>query len=44
VQLLEDKRLREQMGENCRAIALEEYPLALQAKRYIELYFQVLGN
>ena len=44
VQLLEDKRLKEQMGENCRAIALEEYPLSLQAKRYIELYFQVLGN
>ena len=44
VQLLEDKRLREQMGEKCRAIALEEYPLELQAKRYIELYFQVLGN
>jgi glycosyltransferase involved in cell wall biosynthesis len=44
VQLLEDKRLKEPMGENCRAIALEEYPLELQAKRYIELYFQVLGN
>jgi len=25
-------------------IALEESPLALQAKRYIELYQQVLGN
>jgi glycosyltransferase involved in cell wall biosynthesis len=44
VQLLEDKRLKEPMGENCRAIALEEYPLELQAKRYIELYSQVLGN
>ncbi|PSO96488.1 MAG: glycosyl transferase, partial [Cyanobacteria bacterium QS_9_48_30] len=44
VQLLEDKRLKEPMGENCRPIALEEYPLELQAKRYIELYFQVLGN
>ena len=44
VQLLEDTPLREKMSENCRAIALEEYPLELQAKRYIELYQQVLGN
>ncbi|WP_042341658.1 glycosyltransferase family 4 protein [Calothrix sp. PCC 7507] len=42
VQLLEDDNLREQMSQNCRAIALEEYPLELQAKRYIELYQQVL--
>jgi len=27
-----------------RAIALEEYPLELQAKRYIELYQKVLAN
>jgi hypothetical protein len=30
------------MSQNCRAIALEEYSLELQAKRYIELYQQVL--
>ncbi len=42
VQLLEDNNLRERMGQNCRAIALEEYPLELQAKRYIELYQQAL--
>jgi glycosyltransferase involved in cell wall biosynthesis len=44
VQLLEDENLRQSMGENCRAIALKEYPLELQAQRYIELYRQVLHN
>jgi glycosyltransferase involved in cell wall biosynthesis len=38
VMLLEDDRLRQTMSANCRAIALAEYPLELQAKRYIELY------
>jgi len=42
VTLLEDKPLRQKMSENCRAIALAEYSLELQAKRYIELYEQVL--
>jgi glycosyltransferase involved in cell wall biosynthesis len=44
VQLLEDSSLREKMSQNCRAIALEEYPLELQAKRYVELYRQILGD
>ncbi len=44
VQLLEDAPLREKMSENCRAIALSEYPLELQAKRYIELYKKVLAK
>lgn len=44
IQLLEDEKLRESMGQKCRAIALEEYPLELQAKRYIELYHKVLQN
>ena len=44
VQLLEDKNLRETMGQNCQAIALKEYPLELQAQRYIELYRRVLQN
>ena len=42
VQLLEDKALRDRMGRNCREIALEEYPLKLQAQRYLELYRQLL--
>jgi len=41
IHLLEDHSLRQQMGENCRAIALAEYSLELQAKRYIELYTQL---
>ncbi|NBD31893.1 MAG: glycosyltransferase [Cyanobacteria bacterium] len=44
VQLLEDAALRQRMSENCRAIALEEYPLELQAKRYIELYQTILAK
>ncbi len=42
VQLLEDEKLRDNMSKNCRAIALEEYPIELQAKRYIELYGKIL--
>ncbi len=44
VQLLEDHEQRDRMAKNCRAIALEEYPLELQAQRYLELYRQVLQN
>ncbi|BAY66036.1 group 1 glycosyl transferase [Calothrix brevissima NIES-22] len=43
VQLLEDEQLRQNMRKNCRAIALAEYSLELQATRYIELYEQVLS-
>ncbi|MFN6460355.1 MAG: glycosyltransferase family 4 protein [Nostoc sp. DedVER02] len=42
VQLLEDPQQRDRMSQNCRAIALKEYPLELQAKRYIQLYHQIL--
>ncbi|NEP22339.1 glycosyltransferase family 4 protein [Moorena sp. SIO3I6] len=42
VQLLEDGKVREEMSQNCREIAVEEYPLELQARRYIKLYSQVL--
>jgi glycosyltransferase involved in cell wall biosynthesis len=44
IQLLEDKKLRETMGQNCREIAIKEYSLELQAKRYIELYQEILAN
>lgn len=44
VQLLEDQTQREAMTQRCRAIAVEEYALELQAQRYIELYQQVLSN
>lgn len=42
VQLLEDDALREKMSQNCRAIALAEYSLELQAKRYIDLYLKLI--
>lgn len=42
VKLLEDNNLRDRLSQNCRAIALAEYPLELQAQRYIELYRQAL--
>jgi hypothetical protein len=32
------------MGENWQAIAIKEYPLELQAERYIEIYRQLLQN
>jgi glycosyltransferase involved in cell wall biosynthesis len=44
VQLLEDDQLRQNMSKNCRVIAISEYSLELQAKRYIELYEQVLQH
>jgi glycosyltransferase involved in cell wall biosynthesis len=43
-QLLEDHELRDQMSQNCREIALAEYPLELQAQRYIEVYQQALSK
>ena len=42
ITILANEELRHKMSENCRAIALAEYSLELQAKRYIELYEQVL--
>lgn len=42
VQLLEDRQERDRMRQQCRAIALEEFPLELQAKRYIDLYRQLV--
>ncbi|MEA5575028.1 glycosyltransferase family 4 protein [Anabaena sp. UHCC 0451] len=42
VKLLEDEQLRKTMSQNCRAIAISEYSLELQASRYIKLYKQVL--
>ncbi|MGG6266716.1 glycosyltransferase family 4 protein [Leptolyngbya sp. AN03gr2] len=38
VTLLEDGKLRSQMKQQCRSIALSEYRLELQAERYLELY------
>jgi glycosyltransferase involved in cell wall biosynthesis len=42
VKLLDDNPHRESMRESCRRIALGEYPLSLQAKRYVDLYKTML--
>jgi glycosyltransferase involved in cell wall biosynthesis len=42
--LLEDNELRQEMSANCRAIAVSEYPLDLQAQRYIQVYQQLLAK
>jgi len=44
IQLLEDQSLRDYMSHQCRAIAIQEYSLKLQAGRYIDLYKKVLQN
>lgn len=44
VELLTDNAARQQMRENCRDISLKEYTLELQAKRYKQLYQQVLNE
>jgi glycosyltransferase involved in cell wall biosynthesis len=41
---MEDHALMAQMGQNCRAIALQEYSLDLQTQRYVELYQQILSK
>jgi glycosyltransferase involved in cell wall biosynthesis len=42
--LLENDATRAEMSSNCRLIAVEEYSLEVQAKRYIELYRSILGQ
>ncbi|HEY9301007.1 MAG TPA: glycosyltransferase family 4 protein [Phormidium sp.] len=43
-EIMEDKNLCGYMSQQCRAIALKEYSLELQSKRYIELYSKLLHN
>ncbi|PID57826.1 glycosyl transferase [candidate division KSB3 bacterium] len=42
IQLLEDKKLREHLGTQCRKIAEAEYPATLQAQRYNAVYQALL--
>ena len=44
VELIQNPALRSAMSANCRRIVLKEYTLELQARRYIALYEQLLGN
>jgi len=42
IELLEDDILRKKMAQRCREIAVTEYSIELQAKRYIEVYRQTI--
>jgi len=44
IKLLEDEDLRNVMSRNCRQIAVDEYSLDLQSKRYINLYKKLLST
>ena len=44
IQLLCDKSFCGKLSENCRTIALNEFSSALETRRYIELYQQILKN
>jgi glycosyltransferase involved in cell wall biosynthesis len=44
VQLLEDELLRKEMGQQGRAIAVQEFAQELQVQQYITLYRQLLQN
>jgi glycosyltransferase involved in cell wall biosynthesis len=43
-QALSDDTIREQMGRQCREVVEEEYALEVQAKRYAELYNNLLND
>ena len=43
-EILGNPQRRRTMSENCRRVAVEEYALQIQAKRYLELYRDMLGQ
>lgn len=43
-ELLKDEGRRRQMSANCRRVAVEEYALEVQARRYVDLYAALLGR
>lgn len=44
MEMLENETLRNEMRQQCRKIALDEYSISLQAQRYIQVYRQVLNG
>jgi glycosyltransferase involved in cell wall biosynthesis len=42
--LLQDGEVRQRMSANCRRVAVQEYALEVQARRYVELYDTLLGR
>jgi glycosyltransferase involved in cell wall biosynthesis len=43
-EILSDNGRLKEMASNCRRVALEEYTLEIQARRYFDLYDEVLGR
>ncbi|MFX1238962.1 MAG: glycosyltransferase family 4 protein [Promethearchaeota archaeon] len=41
LKLFEDNELRKRMSHNCRKLAIEEYSIELQSKRYIEMALKI---
>lgn len=44
VEMMNAPEYRKILSENCRRVALDEYPLQLQAQRYAELYKSLVSN
>ena len=44
LRLLDDRAKRSEMSVNCRRVAIEEYELTLQARRYRRLYENMLAD
>jgi glycosyltransferase involved in cell wall biosynthesis len=44
VDVLKDEEGRKKMSINCRKIAIQEYALEVQVRRYLDLYQEVLGE
>jgi glycosyltransferase involved in cell wall biosynthesis len=44
VNLLQDSAKRAEMSTNCRSIAVKEYAIEIQTKRYVELYREILAD
>ena len=42
--ILENSNLQAELSKNCRRIAIDEYSLKLQSKRYIQLYKDILSK
>jgi len=44
IEMLENDALRDAMRQQCRKIAVDEYSISIQAKRYIHVYRQLLNG
>jgi len=44
LKLIKDESKREEMSQNCRRIAMQEYSLEVQAKTYGKLYESIIAS